>query len=150
VGGFKYPTSREVAAPEAGPASFVPVGPVSEETDHASHWADRPERMNHVSDDDQAPIYESAFDVQLERRVAALERLAETRDVLDRTEALAARQRQRVEQSRTDLLEKISRVQDEHGETLTELTAFVAEQRAANARIIELLSALTGQAPGTR
>ncbi|WP_331773265.1 hypothetical protein OG948_58725 (plasmid) [Embleya sp. NBC_00888] len=46
--------------------------------------------------------------------------------------------------------EKISRGQDEHGETLTGLTAFVAEQRAANARIIELLTALTGQDPNSR
>ncbi|MFI6582885.1 hypothetical protein [Embleya sp. NPDC050493] len=103
-----------------------------------------------MSDDDRAPIYQSVADVQLERRVAALERLAETRDVLDRTEALAARRRRRVEQSRTDLLEKISRVQDDLGETLSELTAFVAEQRAANARIIELLTALTGRDPNSR
>ncbi|MFD3808286.1 hypothetical protein ACFWTC_32965 [Streptomyces sp. NPDC058619] len=53
------------------------------------------------------PIYENP-DAQLARRVAALERLAETQDVLDRTEALAVRQRQQVEQSRTQLLEKIS------------------------------------------
>ncbi|MFI5635576.1 hypothetical protein ACIA8E_40880 [Streptomyces sp. NPDC051664] len=73
------------------------------------------------------PIYESP-DVQLARRVAALERLAETQDILDRTEALAVRQRQQVEQSRTQLLEKLSRVQDnhsaqldQHGEMLTEI-----------------------------
>lgn len=66
--------------------------------------------------------------VQLSRRVAALEQLAETQDILERTEALAVRQRQQVEQSRTQLLEKLSRVQDEqcetlaqHGEMLTEI-----------------------------
>ncbi|WP_127354554.1 hypothetical protein [Actinacidiphila soli] len=64
------------------------------------------------------PIYENA-DEQLARRVAALERLAETQDILDRTEALAVRQRQQVEQARTELLEKLSRVQDEHTELLT-------------------------------
>ncbi|MGC0417954.1 hypothetical protein [Embleya sp. AB8] len=48
--------------------------------------------MNSESDDDQVPIYESVADVQLERRVAALERLAEARDVPDRTEAPAVRQ----------------------------------------------------------
>ncbi|WP_406293441.1 hypothetical protein OG948_02510 [Embleya sp. NBC_00888] len=100
-------------------------------------------------DDNQVPIYQGVSDVRLERRVAALERPAETRDVLDRTEASVARQRQRVEQSHTNLQEKIARGRDGHGETLTELTVFVAEQRAANARIIELLTALTGQAPGT-
>lgn len=63
-----------------------------------------------VSED---PIYENP-DAQLARRVAALERLAETQDILDRTEALAVRQRQQVEQSRTQLLEKISRTQDQH------------------------------------
>ncbi len=66
----------------------------------------------------EEPIYESPADEQLARRVAALERLAETQDILDRTEALAIRQRQQVEQSRTQLLEKLSRVQDEHGEVL--------------------------------
>jgi hypothetical protein len=55
---------------------------------------------------------------QLSRRVAALEQLAETQDILDRTESLAARQRQQIEQSRTQLLEKLSRVQDEQSETL--------------------------------
>ncbi|MFE2556558.1 hypothetical protein ACFXGT_11055 [Streptomyces sp. NPDC059352] len=75
----------------------------------------------------EEPIYDSP-DTQLARRVAALERLAETQDILDRTEALAVRQRQQVEQSRTQLLEKISRTQDEHsailahhGEMLTEI-----------------------------
>ncbi|MFE3144290.1 hypothetical protein [Streptomyces scopuliridis] len=65
------------------------------------------------------PIYDSA-DAQLARRVAALERLAETQDILDRTEALAVRQRQQVEQSRTHLLEKLSRVQDEHSALLAQ------------------------------
>ncbi|MBV9024564.1 MAG: hypothetical protein JO362_12410 [Streptomycetaceae bacterium] len=83
----------------------------------------------------EEPIYDAA-DEQLTRRVAALERLAETRDILDRTEALAARQRQQVEQARTDLLEKLSRVQDEHtatlaehGEMLTEILTILREQR---------------------
>jgi hypothetical protein len=61
---------------------------------------------------------EDATYSQLSRRVAAPEQLAETQDILDRTEALAARQRQQIEQSRTQLLEKISRVQDEQSETL--------------------------------
>jgi hypothetical protein len=105
-----------------------------------------------VSDD---PIYESPADAPLARRVAALERLAETQDILDRTEALAVRQRQQVEQSRTQLLEKLSRVQDEHGgvlaqhgEMLTEmntrLDTLTNEVRTGNARIIELLSGLVG------
>ncbi|MGW7674335.1 hypothetical protein ACWGJX_45995 [Streptomyces sp. NPDC054775] len=53
---------------------------------------------------------------------------AESWDILGRTEALAERQRQQVEQARTQLLEKLSRVQDEqsqtlaqHGEMLTEI-----------------------------
>lgn len=73
----------------------------------------------------------------LARRVAALERLAETRDILERTEALAERQRQQVEQARTQLLEKLSRVQDEqsqtlaqHGEMLTEILALLRGQVA--------------------
>jgi hypothetical protein len=65
-------------------------------------------------------IYESPADEPLTRRVAALERLAETRDILDRTEAVASRQRQAVEQSRTELLEKLSRTQDEHTATLAQ------------------------------
>ncbi|MGW1269861.1 hypothetical protein [Streptomyces sp. NPDC002491] len=80
----------------------------------------------------EEPIYDSPADEQLARRVAALERLAETRDILDRTEALSARQRQQVEQSRTDLLEKLSRTQDEHtatlashGEMLTEILSIL-------------------------
>ncbi|MGW7315507.1 hypothetical protein [Streptomyces sp. NPDC054854] len=79
----------------------------------------------------EEPIYDSP-DTQLARRVAALERLAETQDILDRTEALAVRQRQQVEQSRTQLLEKISRTQDEqgaalaqHGEMLTEILSLL-------------------------
>jgi NADH:ubiquinone oxidoreductase subunit E len=64
----------------------------------------------------------------LARRVAALERLAETRDILDRTEALAARQHQQVEQRRTDLLEKLSRVQDEHGEMLREILGILRQR----------------------
>lgn len=73
---------------------------------------------------------------QLGLRVAALERLAGTREILDRTEALAARQRQQIEQTRTDLLEKISRVQDEqiaelarHGEMLGEILALLRSPR---------------------
>ncbi|MGW7674317.1 hypothetical protein ACWGJX_45900 [Streptomyces sp. NPDC054775] len=73
----------------------------------------------------------------LARRVAALERLAETWDILERTEALAERQRQQVEQARTQLLEKLSRVQDEqsqalaqHGEMLTEILALLRAQVA--------------------
>ena len=76
-----------------------------------------------VSED---PIYENP-DAQLARRVAALERLAETQDILDRTEALAVRQRQQVEQSRTQLLEKISRTQDEHGAALAQHGAMLTE-----------------------
>ncbi|MEU9617252.1 hypothetical protein AB0D56_37930 [Streptomyces sp. NPDC048209] len=63
-------------------------------------------------------IYDATIE-QLTRRVIALERLAETQDILDRTEALAVRQRQAVEQSRTKLLEKLSQVQDQHTEMLT-------------------------------
>ncbi|MFF3727423.1 hypothetical protein ACFYYM_34215 [Streptomyces erythrochromogenes] len=59
--------------------------------------------------------------------MAALERLAETQDILDRTEALAARQRHRVEQSRTQLLEKISRTQDEHSAVLAQHGAMLTE-----------------------
>ncbi|MGR3939428.1 hypothetical protein [Streptomyces sp. BRA346] len=106
----------------------------------------------------EEPIYESAAEEQLARRVAALERLAETRDILDRTEALAARQRQQVEQSRTDLLEKLSRVQDEHtatltshteslamhGQVLAEHTATLAEH---GAMLTEILSILRGKDP---
>ncbi|MGW7674259.1 hypothetical protein ACWGJX_45570 [Streptomyces sp. NPDC054775] len=73
----------------------------------------------------------------LARRVAALERLAQTWDILERTEALAERQRQQVEQARTQLLEKLSRVQDEqsqtlaqHGEMLTEILALLRGQAA--------------------
>ncbi|KOG56852.1 hypothetical protein ADK75_06375 [Streptomyces virginiae] len=67
----------------------------------------------------EEPIYD-APDTQLARRVAAPERLAETQDILDRTDALAARKRQQVEQSRTQLLEKTSRTQDEHSAVLAE------------------------------
>ncbi|MFD9458793.1 hypothetical protein ACFWBC_37660 [Streptomyces sp. NPDC059985] len=85
-----------------------------------------------VSED---PIYENP-DAQLARRVAALERLAETQDILDRTEALAVRQRQQVEQSRTQLLEKISRTQDEHGAALAQhgemLTEILTLLRSTN------------------
>jgi cytochrome P450 len=87
----------------------------------------------------EEPIYESPADQQLARRVAALERLAETREILDRTEALAARQRQQIEQSRTDLLEKLSRVQDEHTATLA----------SHGEMLTEILSILRGgQTPG--
>ncbi|MFD3760467.1 hypothetical protein [Streptomyces sp. NPDC058622] len=51
---------------------------------------------------------------------------------MDRTEALAVRQREQVEQSRTQLLKKISRRQDEqgtalaqHGEMLTEILSLL-------------------------
>jgi hypothetical protein len=81
---------------------------------------------------------------ELARRVAALERLAETTQILDRTEALAARQRQLVEQRRTDLLEKLSTTQDEHG---TKLDALREEVRTGNAQIIELLTTLIGRNP---
>lgn len=102
---------------------------------------------------------------QLTKRVAALERLAQTRDILDNTEALAARQRQQVEQAHTDLLAKLDRVQDEHGVLLTRLdtkadgladkvdgvsntlAAFVEEQRRSNAALVELLSNLVGKDP---
>ena len=70
---------------------------------------------------------------QLAQRVSALERLAETRDILDRTEALAARQRQHVEQSRTELLEKISRTQDEHGVALAEILSLLRGSSAPGA-----------------
>lgn len=87
----------------------------------------------------EEPIYNSPADEQLARRVAALERLAETRDILDRTEALAARQHQQVEQRRTDLLEKLSRTQDEHTATLA----------AHGEMLTEILSILRGgQTPG--
>ncbi|MGI5451503.1 hypothetical protein ACQEVM_38225 [Streptomyces sp. CA-243310] len=83
----------------------------------------------------EEPIYDDP-DTQLARRVAALERLAETQDILDRTEALAVRQRQQVEQSRTALLEKISQTQDEHGAVLAQhgkmLTEILALLRSAN------------------
>ncbi|MEU4955017.1 hypothetical protein [Streptomyces lavendulae] len=83
----------------------------------------------------EEPIYDDP-DTQLARRVAALERLAETQDILDRTEALAVRQRQQVEQSRTHLLEKISRTQDEHGAVLAQhgemLTEILSLLRGTN------------------
>jgi chromosome segregation ATPase len=88
---------------------------------------------------------------QLARRVAALEQLAETTEILDRTEAVAARQRQLVEQRRTELLEKLSSTQDEHTEALAELKAgqdaLRDEVRSGNARIVELLTNLVGLNP---
>ncbi|MFD3760870.1 hypothetical protein [Streptomyces sp. NPDC058622] len=55
---------------------------------------------------------------------------------MDRTEALAVRQRQQVEQTRTQPLKKISRTQDEHGAALTQhgemLTEILSLLRGAN------------------
>ncbi|MFK0238728.1 hypothetical protein [Streptomyces vinaceus] len=94
----------------------------------------------------EEPIYDDP-DTQLARRVAALERLAETQDILDRTEALAVRQRQQVEQSRTALLEKILRTQDEHlavlaqyGEMLIEILTLL---RSGNEPAVEQSPSVT-------
>ncbi|MEV6583755.1 hypothetical protein AB0M92_37100 [Streptomyces sp. NPDC051582] len=46
---------------------------------------------------------------------------------MDRTGALALPQRQQVEQSRTALLEKISRTQDEHGAVLAQYGEMLTE-----------------------
>ncbi|MFK0238852.1 hypothetical protein [Streptomyces vinaceus] len=51
---------------------------------------------------------------------------------MDRTGALAVRQRQQVEQSRTALLEEISRTQDEHGAVLAQHGEILTLLRSGN------------------
>ena len=102
---------------------------------------------------------------QLALRVSNLERIAETREILDRTDAVAERQHQLVEQRRTDTLDKLSRVQDEHTAALAEVkavqgehtrllgelqagqAALAAEMRNGFAQIIEILAGRTVKDP---
>ncbi|WP_141754320.1 hypothetical protein [Streptomyces agglomeratus] len=70
--------------------------------------------------------------------------LADAQDVLDRIEALAVRQRQQVEQSRTQMLAKLSRVQDDQSALLGRHSEMLTQQ---GEMLTEILTILRGTNP---